>query len=84
MKIYDCFLYCNEDIVLNVRFNVLNKFVDKFVIVESKYYHNGSFKGLNFNINNFSEFKDKIIYIPVLDKPTNLKQLTEKKDGNDQ
>ena len=72
MKIFDCFLYCNEDIILDVRLNILNKFVDKFIIVESQYYHNGDFKGLNFNIENFSQFKDKIIYISVLDKPKNI------------
>ena len=53
MKIFDCFLYCNEDIILDVRLNILNKFVDKFIIVESQYYHNGDYKGLNFNIKKF-------------------------------
>ena len=33
MKIFDCFMYFNEDVVLDVRFNYLDKFVDKFVIV---------------------------------------------------
>ena len=78
MKIFDCFLYCNEDIILDVRLNILNKFIDKFIIVESQYYHNGAYKGLNFNIENFSKFKDKIIYISVLDKPKNLQPLSEK------
>ena len=35
MKIYDCFIYFDEDLLLDVRLNILNKFVDKFVIVES-------------------------------------------------
>ena len=83
MKIFDCFLYCNEDIILDVRLNILNKFIDKFIIVESQYYHNGAYKGLNFNIENFSKFKDKIIYISVLDKPKNLQPLSEKNEKND-
>jgi beta-1,4-mannosyl-glycoprotein beta-1,4-N-acetylglucosaminyltransferase len=83
MKIFDCFLYCNEDIILDVRLNILNKFVDKFIIVESQYYHNGDYKGLNFNIKNFTQFKDKIIYISVLDKPKNLQPLSEKNEKND-
>ena len=41
MKIYDCFIYFDEEILLNARLNILNKFVDKFVIVESKYSHSG-------------------------------------------
>ena len=41
MKIFDCFMYLDEDIVLDLRLNHLNKFVDKFVIVESKFTHSG-------------------------------------------
>ena len=36
MKIFDCFMYFDEEIVLDVRLNILNEFVDNFVIVESK------------------------------------------------
>lgn len=72
MKIYDCFLYCNEDVVLDIRLNVLDKFVDQFVIVESQFYHNGEYKGLNFNKNKFSKFKSKINYIPIYTRPKNL------------
>ena len=60
MKIYDCFMYYNEDVILNLRLNYLNKFVDNFVIVESKFNHKGEKKNLNFNIKKFSDFKDKI------------------------
>ena len=35
MKIYDCFMYWDEDLILDLRFNILDKYVDKFVIVES-------------------------------------------------
>ena len=35
MKIFDCFMYFDEDLLLDLRLNTLNKFVDKFVIVES-------------------------------------------------
>jgi len=41
MKIYDCFMYFDEDIVLDVRLNVLDKYVDKFVIIESEFNHKG-------------------------------------------
>ena len=46
---------------------MLNKYIDKFVISESKYSHSGNKKKLNFNINKFSEFKSKIIYLVVDD-----------------
>ena len=63
MKIFDCFMFYDEKILLDIRMNTLDKFVDYFVIVESKYFHNGLERKLNFNINEFSKFKDKIIYL---------------------
>lgn len=44
MKIFDCFMYMNEDVVLDLRLNYLNEYVDYFVIVESTYFHNGKKK----------------------------------------
>ena len=41
MKIYDCFIYFDEELLLDVRLNILNKFVDKFVIIESIFSHRG-------------------------------------------
>ncbi len=60
MKIFDCTTYYNEDLMLEVRFNILNKHVDKFVIAEAKYSHSGEKKKLNFNISKFPEFKKKL------------------------
>ena len=62
MNIYDCFMYHDEDLVLDIRLNTLNDFVKNFVIVESKFDHQGNKKKLNFNLDNFKKFKDKIIY----------------------
>ena len=72
MKIYDCTLFYDENMILELRLNMLNKHVDKFVISESMFTHSGEKKKLNFNINNFSEFKKKIIYIPVKNEPEDL------------
>ena len=58
---------------------MLNKYVDKFVISESKFTHSGAKKKLNFNINKFPEFKKKIIYVPIEDEPEGL--IYEKKDN---
>ena len=63
MKIYDCFMYFDEEVVVDVRFNTLNQFVDYFVIVESRFTHKGEARELKFNHKKFEKFKDKIIYI---------------------
>ena len=63
MAIYDCFQYFNEDHIVDLRLNILNKHVDYFVICESTKNHQGKEKKINFNINNFSKFKNKIKFI---------------------
>ena len=69
MKVYDCFSYWDEDLLLDLRLNVLNDFIDYFVIVEGNKTWQNNFKKLRFDINKLSKFKDKIIYIPVEDMP---------------
>jgi hypothetical protein len=59
MKIFDYFMYFNEDVVLNVRLNFLDKFVDKFVKIKSEYDHNVEGTTSLFNIDKFGKFKDK-------------------------
>ena len=63
MKIYDCFMYFDEEVVADVRLHTLNEFVDYFVIVESKFTHKGEPRKLKFDHKKFEKFKDKIIYI---------------------
>jgi len=72
MKIYDCFMFSDEKMLLDIRLNTLNKFVDKFIITEATYLHNGESKKLNFNINDFSKFKNKIEYIVVENQPSSI------------
>ena len=72
MKIIDCFMYFDEDHLLEIRLETLFKHVDKFVIVEAKYSHSGEKKKLNFNINKFAEFKKKIIYLTIDNEPENI------------
>ena len=62
MKIFDCFMYFDEDLILDIRLNTLDKFVDYFVIVESTSTHSGEKNELKFDIKIFKDFKDKIIY----------------------
>ena len=78
MKVYDCFTYMNEDVVLDLRLNYLNKFVDKFVIVESLFFHNGKPKKLNFDIKKFSKFREKIIYLSLNNEPDDVESINKK------
>ena len=72
MAIYDCFQFFNEEHIVDLRLNILNKFVDTFVIVESTLNHQGQNKKLNFDIKKFSKFKNKINYIIVDDTPKDI------------
>ena len=69
MKIFDCFMYWDEDLLLDLRINVLNKFVDYFVIVEGNKTWQNNPKKFNFQISKFKKFEKKIIYIRVTDLP---------------
>ena len=51
-KIYDCITFYDENILTNLRFEILDKFVDFFVICESKYDHKGNSKKINFSLLN--------------------------------
>ncbi len=73
MKLIDCFMYFDEDMVLDIRLNTLHKEVDKFIVAEATKNHAGEPKKLNFKIENFSKFKDKIEYLVIEDLPTNVK-----------
>ena len=70
-------MYFDEDLLLDIRLNSLSKFVKKFVITEATYTHNGNKKKLNFDINKFKKFKDKIIYIAVDKEPQDIIKLEE-------
>ena len=75
MKIFDCFMYFDEDLVLDVRLNLLNDFVDKFVIIESSYDHKGEKRKPLFDIKKFKKFENKIEYILKKDQPNNLEKI---------
>ena len=70
-------MYFDEDLLLDLRLNSLDKYVKKFVITEATYTHNGSKKELKFDINKFQKFKDKIIYLVVDNQPNNILDLIE-------
>ena len=83
MKIFDCFMYFDEEVVLDVRLNTLDKYVDYFVIVESSFTHKGDNKNLMFNHNKFEKFKNKIIYL-VYDKQPKGIEVVNENDSEDE
>ena len=72
MKIFDCTTYFNEPLIMDVRFNILNEHVSKFIIVESAFSHSGVKKKINFDKNLYPQFKDKIEHIIVDKEPENI------------
>jgi len=86
MKIFDCFMYFDEEVVLDLRLNILNKYVDYFVIVESKFTHRGEQRNLKFNHKKFEKFKNKIIYKVFTNPPEGIESIndddSEKVRGN--
>ncbi len=72
MKTIDCITYFNEPLLFELRLNILNNFVDEFIVCEAKYTHAGRKKELNFNINKYEKFKHKINYVVVDNEPEDL------------
>ena len=72
MKLVDSFMYFDDDLVLDIRLNTLDKYVDQFVIAEATLDHAGNEKKLNFDIKKFLKFKDKINYLIIEDLPKNV------------
>ena len=75
MNIYDCFMYFDEDLLLDLRLNILQKYVKKFIITESTFLHSGKTKKLNFDIKKFKKFRDKIEYIVVDKLPDGIEKI---------
>ena len=75
-------MYFDEEMVLDLRLNILNEFVDYFVIVESKFTHKGDKRELRFNKKKFEKFKNKIKYL-ILDKePEGLLKIKDQKNDH--
>ena len=83
MKIFDCFMYFDEDAVLDVRLNYLTKYVDKFIIIESRYNHKGEKREPQFDFEKFQKFKEKINYILIDKEPAGIEEVYES-DNHDE
>ena len=75
MKIFDCFMYFNEEVLLDLRLNMLDKYVDYFVIVESSFTHKGDKRSLQFNNKKFEKFKEKIVYLVYDKRPKDVQEI---------
>ena len=82
MKVYDCFMYVDEDVVLDLRLNYLSKYIDRFIIVESLFTHSGQKRKLNFDINKYEKFKEKITYLILDHEPADIQKVNDKDDQN--
>jgi beta-1,4-mannosyl-glycoprotein beta-1,4-N-acetylglucosaminyltransferase len=65
MRIFDCTMFTNEKLMFELRLNILNDYVDKFIIVEANHFHSGETRSFSFNVNDYKKFKDKIVYIRI-------------------
>ena len=75
MRVIDCFSYFDEDIILEIRLSTLYDYVDEFVVCEATLDHAGNEKKLNFDLDKFKEYKNKINYIVIDDLPKEVKNL---------
>ena len=68
-------MYFNEDVLLDLRLNILDKYVDYFVIVESSFTHKGEKRRLQFDNKKFEKFKNKIIYLVYDNRPKDIDEV---------
>ena len=83
MKIFDCFMYFDEDLILDLRLNYLDQFVDYFIIVESIFNHNGNKRKALFDIKKFRKFEKKIIYLLIDHNVDELLNINNDKNTDD-
>ena len=82
MKIIDCITYFNEPLLFELRLNILDKFVDEFVVSEATFTHSGKKKNINFDISRYEKFKHKIKHLVISEKPDDLFEINEKNKSN--
>ena len=70
-------MYFDEEVVLDLRLNTLDRYIDYFVIVESTFTHRGDKRNLKFNHKKFEKFKDKIIYLTFDKEPDGIEVVRE-------
>ena len=82
MRIIDCITYFNEPMLFELRLKILGKYVDEFLVCEARYTHAGEKKKLNFDLNRFKDFQNKINYVTVETEPRNLAEIKKFDEKN--
>ena len=77
MKVFDCITYFNEPLLFDLRLNILDKHVDKFIVSEALYTHSGKKKSINFKKDDYPKFKNRIEHVVIENEPTNLFEINE-------
>ena len=77
-------MYFDEEMILDLRLNILNSHVDYFIIVESRYNHKGERRKLLFNKEKFIKYRDKIIYLVHDEVPSKVKRINDEDDKKTQ
>ena len=72
MKIIDTTTFFEEHLMMNLRFNILNSFVDHFIVCEARFTHSGKKKEIKFNKLDYPEFEDKITHLIIDKEPENI------------
>ena len=72
MKIIDTTTYYEEDLMMDLRFNILDQYVDEFIVSEATYSHSGKEKKINFDKKKFPKFEKKINHIIIDKEPDDL------------
>lgn len=80
IKIYDAFMFFNELDLLEIRLNILDEYVDYFILVEATETFSGQPKILYFeeNKNRFKKWEHKIIHYVIKDTPKDEEDLRDR------
>ena len=82
MKIYDCITYLDEPMLFELRLNILDLYVDEFIVSEATFTHSGERKKINFDKNRFPKFKNRITHLISNEEPKDLFEINEKNKHN--
>ena len=63
-KFFDCITFYDENLITNARIEILNKYIDYFIICESRFDHKGKEKKINFKLNN-KKYKKKVRHLII-------------------
>ena len=81
MRVFDTTTFFEEKLMMDLRFNILDPFVDKFIVCEATFSHSGKKKEIKFDKKDFPKFQDKIVHI-IIDKDPVEKTLNQNNNPN--